>query len=121
MGSRKEISATGPTATSAHPIYSRELRNAWRIERIKRQLIFAVGGSDKVAVPILAGSAPTMWKNFPAGDIQWVLNVPSIAAAFLGALAIDGMLLSLVFKNLSYQKDLLTIAIAQLEKEAGCS
>jgi hypothetical protein len=105
-----------------HGIMALTLALTWleiRIERMKFGLVFLVGGSDKVAVLMLAGSAWTIWHNMPHDQPSWIQDGYLYASAFLGGLAIGGLLTNMIVKKLNYQKDLLTLAIALLEQEAG--
>lgn len=105
-----------------HGIVTLKLTLTWleiRVERMKFGLVFLVGGSDKVAVLMLAGSAWTVWHNMPDTQPSWLQDGYLYAAAFLGGLAIGGLLTNMIVKKLNYQKDILTLAIALLEQEAG--
>lgn len=87
-----------------------------RIERLKMTMVFGVGGVDKVAIFTLVAGAWAIWQSFPSTQPEWAQRIYLSGAAFLGGLAIGGMLINSIIKRLVYQKDLLTIAIAQLEE-----
>ncbi|WP_373991683.1 hypothetical protein [Duganella sp. BuS-21] len=89
-----------------------------RIERMKFGLVFFVGGSDKVAIFMLAASGWAVWHNMPS-KASWIQEAYLYGAAFCGGLAIGGVLSNIVVKKLSYQKDLLTLAIALAESDVG--
>lgn len=90
-----------------------------RIERIKLGLVFFVGGSDKVAILMLAVSGWAVWHNMPSNQTSWIQEAYLYGAAFCGGLAIGGVLSNIVIKKLSYQRDLLTLAIALAESDAA--
>jgi hypothetical protein len=87
-----------------------------RIERMKFGLVLLVGGSDKVAVLMLAASGWAVWHNMPANQPSWIQDGYLYASAFCGGLAIGGLLSNMIVKKLNYQKDLLTLAIALIGK-----
>jgi hypothetical protein len=88
-----------------------------RIDRMKSRLVFGVGGSDKVALLTMAAGAWTMWNNFPTAQMEWVQQAYLMGSALLGGLAIGAMFANALIKHWSYQKELLAIAIFQLENE----
>ncbi|WP_373991734.1 hypothetical protein [Duganella sp. BuS-21] len=107
-----------------HSVKTLKLTLIWleiRIERMKLGLVFFVGGSDKVAILMLAASGWAVWHNMPSDQPSWIQEAYLYGAAFCGGLAIGGVLSNIVVKKLSYQKDLLTLAIALAESDAGDS
>lgn len=94
-----------------------ELWLAIRIERMKSRLVLGVGGSDKVALFAMVAGAWTVWNNFPKGDMGWMQQAYLMGSALLGGLAIGAMFANALIRHWSYQKDLLAIAIFQLENE----
>jgi hypothetical protein len=88
-----------------------------RIERMKLRMGIFVGGSDKVAIFALAGTGWTAWHNLPTFGSSWRDNVYLYPLAFLAGLAIGGMCINSLIKKLSYQRDLLTIAIQRKSTE----
>lgn len=88
-----------------------------RVERMKLGLVFIVGGSDKVAIFALVGSGWTVWHNISATHPSWLQQISLYGAAFCGGLAIGSVLTNMLIKKLSYQKDLLIIAIALSERD----
>lgn len=90
---------------------------AIRIERMKSRLVLGVGGSDKVALFAMVAGAWTVLNNFPKGDMGWMQQAYLMGSALLGGLAIGAMFANALIRHWSYQKDLLAIAIFQLESE----
>jgi hypothetical protein len=88
-----------------------------RIDRMKSRLIFGVGGSDKVAVIAMVAGAWAVWNNFPKAGMEWMQQTYLIGSAALGGLAIGAMFANALIRQWSYQKELLAIAIFQLENE----
>lgn len=85
-----------------------------RIERMKLRLGVYVGGSDKVAVFGLVAGAGAIWHNFPRNGWDWEQYLYLFFGALVGGMAAGGMLVNSSIKKLSYQRDLLAIAIHQL-------
>lgn len=90
-----------------------------RIERMKLGSVIFVGGSDKVAILMLAASGWAVWHNMPSNQTSLIQATYLYGAAFCCGLAIGGVLSNIIIEKLSYQKDLLTLAIALIESEAG--
>jgi hypothetical protein len=91
-----------------------QLADKWlllHIERMKLRLGIFLGGSDKVAIFALAGTGWTAWHNLRTIGSSWEDTLYTCALAFLAGLAIGGMLMNSLIKKLSYQRDLLAIAI----------
>jgi hypothetical protein len=104
-----------------HGLATLKLSLIWlemRIERMKFGLVFFVGGSDKVAILLLAASGWAVWHNMPVSQPSWVQDGYLYGAAFCSGLAIGGVLTNMIVKKLNYQKDLLTLAIALIEQDA---
>jgi len=89
---------------------------ALRIDRMKLRLGMFLGGSDKVAVFALAGTGWTAWHTLRAGGTSWEDKLYMYGLAFLAGLALGGVLMNSVIKKLSYQRDLLALAIARKEQ-----
>jgi hypothetical protein len=90
---------------------------AIRIDRTKGRLLFGVGGSDKVALITMVLGAWTLWNNFPTAGMKAMQQAYLFGSAALGGLAIGAMLVNSLIRQWSYQKELLSIAIFQLENE----
>ncbi len=88
---------------------------AIRIERLKIRLVFGVGGSDKVALLAVVAGAWMVWNNFPNQQAESIQKAYQIGGAIIGGLAIGGLFVNALIKQWSYQKDLLSIAIFQLD------
>lgn len=82
-----------------------------RIERMRLHVGFFTGGSDKVAVIALMLGAWGIWSNFPSSDTTELQYMYMGAGAFVGGLGIGGLMGSVIIKDLSYQRDLLLIAL----------
>lgn len=82
-----------------------------KIDRMKVGLVFFFGGSDKVAIFALLGTSWSVLHNIPSGVLPWVKEVYIYAIALLTGMAIGGVMLNMLTKNLSYQRDLLALAI----------
>jgi len=88
-----------------------------RIDRMKSKLVFIVGGSDKVAVFTIVLGAWTILNNFPKIDMEWQQQTYLLGSALLGGFAIGGMFANTLIKHWSYQKELIAIAVFQLENQ----
>lgn len=84
-----------------------------RIERIKLRLGIAVGGSDKVAILALIAGAWTIWHNFPRVGSVFEQYLYLMFGVFLGGLGTGGMFANAMIAKLSYQRDLLAMAICR--------
>lgn len=90
-----------------------QLTDLWlsiRIERTRLRLGLFLGGSDKIAVLALVLGVWGIWSNFPEQGASWQQYAYVAMSAFLGGLAIGGMLAGVLINRLSYQRDLLSIA-----------
>lgn len=98
-------------------LHSLNLTEKWlglRIERAKLRIGMYAGGSDKVAVMAVVVGAWSLWSGFPdAGDaVEQYLYLGF--GAFLCGTGIGGMLSNRVIARMSYQRDLLALAICHL-------
>ncbi|KVC18358.1 hypothetical protein WS58_21115 [Burkholderia pseudomultivorans] len=95
--------------------------DAWlsmKIERVKNRLGFFIGGGDKAAILALAGMGWATLRevtNLQAGLLQ---DAFLYGVAFLGGLAIGGLMLNVVVQRYSYQRDLLALALDKLDRQA---
>jgi len=83
-----------------------------RIERMRLHLGVLVGGTDKVAVLALILGAWGIWTNFPAGAMTLERYGYMMVSAFIGGLGLGGLLANIVIKELSYRRDLLSLALS---------
>lgn len=83
-----------------------------RIGRTRLRLGMFLGGSDKLAAVALVLGAWGVWTNFPGQSASWEQQAYTAGSAFVGGLALGGMLASVLINRLMYQRDLLSIAKA---------
>lgn len=96
-----------------------ELTDKWlalKIERMKLRIGSFLGGSDKVAVFALVSAGWTVWKNFPQSNLTWQSQAYLVGLALLVGLAVGGMLVNHVIRQLSYQRDLLALVMLKMQK-----
>ncbi|GAB2871689.1 hypothetical protein GCM10027093_04160 [Paraburkholderia jirisanensis] len=84
---------------------------ALKIERLKGQLGFFLGGADKVAMIALAGMGWAAFKEFQSVVEGLHHDIFIYGLAFSGGIAFGGVLLNIVARRYSYQRDLLTLAL----------
>jgi hypothetical protein len=95
-----------------------QLTDKWlalKIERMKMRIGNYLGGSDKVAVFALVSAGWTVWKNFPQSNLSWQAQAYLVGLAMLVGLAVGGMLVNRAIRQLSYQRDLLALAMLQVQ------
>jgi len=88
---------------------------AIKVERLKGHVGFVLGSADKVAIFALAGMGWAALKEIQQVGTGWRHDVLIYGLAFTGGLAIGGVLLNDVIRRYSYQRDLLAIALDQLD------
>ncbi|WP_137173433.1 hypothetical protein [Massilia sp. HP4] len=91
-----------------------KLTDQWlslRIERMRLQLGLLIGGSDKVAVLGLLMGAWGIWTNYPASGIMLAHYGYVVVGGALAGIGVGGLLANVVIKELSYQRDLLSLAL----------
>lgn len=92
-----------------------KLTDQWlslRIERMRLHLGLLIGGSDKVAVLGLVLGAWGIWTNFPGTGITLAHYGYVVVGAAIGGLGLGGLMANLIIKELSYQRDLLSLALS---------
>lgn len=96
-----------------------EKTDSWlsiRITRIRERLGFFLGGADKVAILALGSmgwATVNAIKNLEQG---WQQDLFLYGVAFLGGLAIGGVMLNLIVRRYTYQRDLLALALDRLNR-----
>lgn len=85
-----------------------------RIDQLKLRLGPHVGGSDKMAILSIIAGAWTLWHNFPQDGAAYERYLYLWLAAFLGGTGIAALYINAVLARMSYQRDLLAIAIHRL-------
>lgn len=85
---------------------------ALRIERMRLHLGVLIGGADKVAVMGLILGAWAIWTGFPGQGITLERYGYLMGSAFIVGLGLGGLLANIVIKELSYQRDLLALALS---------
>jgi len=83
-----------------------------RIERMRLHMGMVIGGSDKVAVLGLILGGWAIWTNFPGSGNTLEQYGYMAFGAFVGGLGLGGLLANAVIKQLSYQRDLLSLALS---------
>lgn len=86
-----------------------------KIERLKGHIGLALGGADKIALFSLAGMGWAALQEIHQIGLGWRHDALIYGLAFMGGLAIGGVLLNDVIRRYSYQRDLLTLALERLE------
>jgi len=89
-----------------------------RIERMRLYLGLIIGGADKVALLGLILGAWGIWTNFPGGGITLEQYGYVAFSAFIVGLGGGGVLANVVIKELSYQRDLLSLALSTAPSNA---
>ncbi|WP_159696971.1 hypothetical protein [Massilia sp. 9I] len=89
---------------------------ALKIERMKMRIGNYLGGSDKVAVFALVSAGWTVWKNFPQSSLSWQGQAYLLGLAMLVGLATGGMLVNRAIRLLTYQRDLLALAMLKRQE-----
>jgi len=92
-----------------------------RIERMRLHLGLLIGGSDKVAVLALIVGAWGIWTSFPASGVTVAHYGYVVVGAAICGLAVGGLLANLVIKELSYQRDLLSLALSTAPSDTQAS
>lgn len=87
---------------------------ALKIDRMKMRIGNYLGGSDKVAVFALVSAGWTVWNNFPQSSLSWQGQAYLVGLAMLVGLAIGGMLVNRAIRQLTYQRDLLALAMLKM-------
>lgn len=88
---------------------------AIEMDRVNARLTMMFGSPDKVAIASLAALGWNAWKESHAIGADWIGTVAQIVLAFLGGAAIGSLFARDRLAQLSYQRDLLSMAISQLE------
>jgi hypothetical protein len=89
-----------------------------KTDRIKNRMTVFFGGPEKLAIFALAGLGWLVWKEFPTHYEKWTLDALQIAMMLLGGAAIGGLFSLADMRNISYQRELLTMALARLDGSA---
>lgn len=89
---------------------------ALKIERMKMRIGNYLGGSDKVAVFALVSAGWTVWNNFPQSKLSWQSQAYFVELRPLVGLAAGGMLVNRAIRQLTYQRDLLALAMLKMQK-----
>jgi len=104
-------------------IFDRQLlerTDAWlsiRIARIKDRLGFFLGGADKVAILALGSMGWATLNTLKSLQNTWQQNGFLYGAAFLGGLAIGGVMLNVIVQRYTYQRDLLALALDLIDQQ----
>lgn len=96
-----------------------ELTDKWlalKIDRMKLRIGIYLGGSDKIAVFALVGAGWSVANNLPRSISSWQGQAYLLGLATLVGLAVGGMMVNGVIKQLSYQRDLLAIASYEMRR-----
>ena len=101
-----------------------KLTDQWlslRIERMRLHMGLLIGGSDKVAVLGLVLGAWGIWTNYPASGITLAHYGYMLVGGAIGGIGIGGLLANVVIKELSYQRDLLSLALSTATSDRQAS
>lgn len=82
-----------------------------KIERMKMRLGLFLGGSDKVAIFALVSTGWSIWHNLPDSTWAWEKRIYLYAIGMLSGMAVGGVMMNWLIKKLTYQRDLLALAI----------
>lgn len=85
------------------------------MDRVTARLTMMFGSPDKVAIASLAALGWNAWKESHTLGADWISTVAQFVFAFLGGAAIGALFARDRLAQLAYQRDLLSMAIAQLE------
>ena len=89
---------------------------ALKIERMRMRIGNYLGGSDKVALFALVSAGWAVWKNFPQSSLSWQGQAYLVGLSMLVGLAVGGMLVNRVIRQLTYQRDLLALAMLKMQE-----
>lgn len=89
------------------------------MDRVNARLAMMFGSPDKVAIASLAALGWNAWKESHTLGADWISTVAQIILAFLGGAAIGALFGRDRLAQLTYQRDLLSMAISQLEAAKG--
>ncbi|KML05978.1 MULTISPECIES: hypothetical protein [Burkholderia] len=96
-----------------------ERTDAWlsiQIARIRDRLGFFLGGADKVAILALGSMGWATLNTLKSLQNTWQQNAFLYGAAFLGGLAIGGVMLNVIVQRYTYQRDLLALALDLIDQ-----
>lgn len=85
------------------------------MDRVNARLAMMFGSPDKVAMVSLAALGWNAWKESHALGADWISTLAQFVLAFLGGAAIGALFARDRLAQLAYQRDLLSMAISQLE------
>jgi hypothetical protein len=85
-----------------------------RIERARLRIGMYAGGSDKVAVLAVFACASSVWRGFPDAGNVVEQNLYLASGAFACGTGIAGMFANRMIACMSYQRDLVSMAICRL-------
>jgi len=83
-----------------------------RVERMRLHVGLIIGGSDKVAVLALMLGGWGLWANFPSEGITLKNFAYILFSGCIGGFGLGGLFANIVIKELSYQRDLLSLALS---------
>lgn len=88
--------------------------SAWleiKLGRMHSRIALVFGSADKVALLSLAGMGWTLWNTVKDIDVQsWLGVLLQLSLAFLGGVALGGVMLRRRVDRLTYQRDVLKLA-----------
>lgn len=91
-----------------------------KLKRMERRQVRFFGGSDKLALTVVAVAAWAAWEKLGAMHLDWTSPSLMFGAALLVGLVFGGMMVSRRADKLLYQRDLLQTAKAlAIERQSG--
>ena len=88
-----------------------------KTDRLKTRMTVLFGGPEKLAMFALAGLGWLVWKEFPISQEKWIQDALQLTMMFLGGTALGGLFSLRDMHNITYQRQLLTMALVRLDSE----
>ena len=98
---------------ACYPLETLEAADCWleqKVRRMERRQLRLLGGSDKLALPVMMVAGWAAWKELCAMLSSWQLSPLLCGMVFLVGLVLGGAAAARKADRLAYQRDLLRIA-----------